>query len=113
MDTAKVLTAIKARLNIPDTDASRDALIESYLGEVMEKVMGYCNRLDIPDGLTFTVVGMVEDTYRLKADDPDRRVVTRDKQGERDTTYAGADAYDAIIRDYKAALNRYRRVRIS
>lgn len=42
-------------------NAPADAVIEFYVQSTVERVLAYCNRTDIPDGLTNTVVEITLD----------------------------------------------------
>ncbi len=103
------LAEIKLRLGITSNDD--DSLIESLIRQTEEKVKRYCNRKSIPDGLSYTVISMVVDLYRFSNPSDDKRIVMEEKQGERSISYAGIADFDNVITNYKAELNRFRRVK--
>ena len=110
LDNQKILTETKLRLN-KSSDDSYDGILSSYIGEAQAKVKNYCNRRNLPDALFYTIVSIVIDLYKYRSDGS--RHVLSETQGNRHMTYAGKSDIDAIVSEYSAELNRYRRIRTS
>jgi len=110
---ADKIANIKLRLNISLTDATKDALVESYLQEARERIINYCNISALPPELDFTEISITVDLYNIKGASGDRAAV-KEKQGEREITYQTADTIgaDAVVKNYAPQLNRFRRVKV-
>jgi len=78
-----------------------DFLAES----ITEKILNYCNIDALPEGLTYTAAEMAAALSR--AVDGVGGVASI-KEGDSQVNYASAA--DSVVADYKAQLNRYRRI---
>jgi hypothetical protein len=109
--TLKVMLGIDTAQN----DEATDAKLGFVLDNVMEIVRNYCNIDEIPKGLENTVVRMAVDLYRNErpgeTDVPQgvKSVTTGDTSTSFGITETEGYA-ESLLRDYKAQLNRYRRV---
>lgn len=106
---------LKALLGITDTD--KDVLVEFALENAGETVKNYCHIEEIPTGLATTVLRMAADIYRNEqmgsVEVP--QSVSSVTVGDTSTSFktSGADFSESIMKNYKAVLNRYRKVEFS
>lgn len=122
IEQTEILALVKTRLH--SLDASQDPLINSYISEIENRILHYCNADIIPDGLKFTWTAMVMDVLRVEQSSVDEIANTTD-QGETvklgDTAVAPAKSpgltnttksvIDEIVVNYRIDLNRYRKLR--
>ena len=109
----------KLKMLLGSTEEADDGLLLFALETVREMVLNYCNIEEIPAGLQNTVVRMAADLYRLEgygqaaapqvAKSVSRGDVTI--QYADSTGVAEANGYKAILADYKAQLQAYRKLR--
>ena len=85
---------------LKDTDRPR---INSFVNQVKEKVLAYTHRDELPQGLFYTIVSMVEELAGVR-DGPIQSI----KEGDVSTTYARS-AEDVVL-SFKPELNKYRRM---
>jgi hypothetical protein len=119
---ADVLAVVKTRLQIADT--GQDALINSYIPEIGDRILNYCNQDEVPDGLKYTWASMVIDVLRIEQPQMDAientsGTGTSVKIG--DTTVAPAKSdgvsntsksvIDQVAANYRIDLGRYRKLR--
>ena len=110
------LAKLKNLAGISEEDRSRDEILQFTLDNVRETILNYCGLVELPDGLIQTAYRMALDLWRGETFGQEGQPVTVTSVTEGDTsTYFGASgAYTAlqggILKDYKAQLNRYRRV---
>jgi hypothetical protein len=113
----EALYTLKVMLGIaPDIkDEATDAKLGFALDNATEIIKNYCNIDEIPEGLGNTVVRMAVDLYRNErpgeSDVPQgiKSVTT----GDTSTSFAVTETNgyaESLLRNYKAQLNRYRRV---
>jgi hypothetical protein len=119
VNSADVLTIVEARLKIQTTE--NDAVISSYVDEIKQRILHYCNTSEVPEGLKFVWASMVIDalkteqqsipevaaasggTVELKIGD----TATKEAPGKA----AAKSAIDAVVLNYLVDLNRYRKLR--
>ena len=103
---------LKALLGI--TDKEKDILVEFALENAEETIKNYCHIEEIPPGLSTTVLRMAGDIYRNEqmgsAEVP--QSVSSITVGDTSTSFktSGTEFSESIMKNYKAALNRYRRI---
>lgn len=102
----EIIVAVKWRLGA-ESASLEDNLALNYLDEAKSIILNYINRRVIPEGLSALLPGFTADLIRAKGGAA--RTVAEEKQGERTIRYA--DATDALLSGYTAALNRYRVIR--
>lgn len=117
-----VLGIVKLRLGI--SDDSKDALIDSYVQEIGQRILHYCNSKEIPVELNHTWASMVIDALRIEQPNLPE-IQETSGEGEQisigDTSTAPAQksgltntaksAIDQVVLNYRVDLNRYRRLR--
>lgn len=120
---SNVLDVVKLRLGI--SDDSKDALIDSYVQEIGQRILHYCNLPEIPDGLAHTWASMVVDAVRVDLPQDERIAATVGggesvKIGDTSVTSGGSgggvsntskSVIDQVVLNYRIDLNRYRRMR--
>ena len=121
MLTSDVLALVKLRLGLSD---EWDALVTSYIQEVGQRILHYCNLAEIPVELEPTWASMVIDALRIEQ--PKLPGVEETTGGGEsvtvgDTSTAPArpagltntakSVIDAVVLNYRVDLNRYRRLR--
>lgn len=108
------LGKLKALLGIPAEDASRDIPLQFALEDVEETILNYCNLKKMPAGLTNTAYRMAVDLYRNDRPGEGSAPVAVASISEGDTSTSFTSAADAlnggILKDYRAQLNRYRKL---
>lgn len=103
-------------LGIAEPDATVQTRLEFALEDVKDTVKNYCHIDRIPEGLETTVLRMAVDLYRNEqlgsADIP--QTVASVSMGDTSTSFSTANSNSAdgsaLIKKYKASLNRYRKV---
>lgn len=121
MPATEVLAAIKLRLGLDD---SHDALIDSYVQEIGQRILHYTNQSEVPPGLEPVWVSMTIDALRIERPNlPGIAETTGGGEEIRvgDTSTAPArpagltntvkSAIDEVVLNYRVDLNRYRRLR--
>jgi len=119
MPANDVSTLVKLRLSI--TDTSLDALIDSYVAEIGQRIRHYCNIDEIPPELESTWAAMVVDVLRLEqghlaevgAATPQTAEVTIGDTTVRNQGPRTLDktVVDQVVANYRIDLARYRRLR--
>lgn len=118
---AKVLAIAKARLKFVDEE---DELVMTYIEEVGNRIKHYCNIKEIPEELKYVWASIVQHLYfhlQQAYDGKKEGVVSSIKVGD---TQIGLNQdnkiinpgisykmIDEIILNFKADLNRYRKIR--
>jgi hypothetical protein len=121
MPANNVLSVVKLRLGLDD---SHDALIDSYVQEIGQRIIHYTNLAEIPAELEHTWASMVIDALRIEQ--PNLPGISETTGGGEqvtvgDTSSAPAKSsgltndaksvIDAVVLNYRVDLNRYRRMR--
>lgn len=119
MPANDVAAMVKLRLSI--TDTSLDALIDSYVAEIGQRIRHYCNIDEIPPELESTWAAMVVDVLRLEqghlaeveAATPKTAEVTVGDTTVRnlETPSISKKAVEQVVANYRIDLARYRRLR--
>lgn len=122
INPSEITALVKTRLHLADD--SLDALIESYVAEIEQRILAYCNLDVVPDGLKWTWASMVIDALRVEQSSVEEIEATADRGesvrlGDTSTAPAGADGttntnkavLDELAVNYRVDLNRYRKLR--
>lgn len=102
-------------------NAPSDQIIEFYVGSTIERVKAYCNRTDIPEGLTNTIVEITLDRLTEMYGSKDatfgqgRKVIKQAKDGQQMVNYStpgqnkGTSSNEGdFLQGYLMVLNRFR-----
>lgn len=121
MPATDVLVTVKLRLGLDD---SHDALIDSYVQEIGQRILHYTNLAEIPAELEHTWASMVIDALRIEQPNLPGIAETSGggeqvKVGDTSTapakpaglTNTSKSVIDAVVLNYRTDLNRYRRMR--
>jgi len=121
MPATEVLAAIKLRLGLDD---SHDALIDSYVQEIGQRILHYTNLAEIPAELEHVWVSMTIDTLRIEQSNlPGIAETTGGGEsvtvGDTSTaparpaglTNTAKSVIDEVVLNYRVDLNRYRKLR--
>ncbi|BDR66978.1 phage protein [Clostridium tetani] len=105
----------KRLLGIPLEDNSKDFLLEFALEDVEQIVKNYCHIKEVPEELNTTVLKMAIDMYRnenLGEEGNSLGSISSITEGDTSVSYRSsvAEFKDSIIKDYKAQLNKYRKL---
>lgn len=109
------LEKLKKLLGIPLEDNSKDFLLEFALEDVEEIIKDYCHIKGIPEALNNTVLKMSMDLYRnenLGEEGNSLGSISSITEGDTSVSYRSsvAEFKDSLIKDYKAQLNKYRKL---
>lgn len=126
-----MLADIKLLLNIPLSDTSNDALLNSLYRIMQQKVKNYCNIATIPGELDFTVsemtVGLFKANYGAQTiisigtgQEVPTGVIKSESLGDYSVTYDTGSSTSAsissvtgeLLNDYSAQLNLFRKLRL-
>ena len=121
MPASEVLATVKLRLGLDD---SHDALIDSYVQEIGQRILHYTNLSEIPATLEHTWASMVIDALRIEQSNlPGIAETTGGGEsvtvGDTSTapaktaglTNTAKSVIDEVVLNYRVDLNRYRRLR--
>lgn len=131
-----MIEKLKLLLKISADDSSQDETLAYCLESVEDAVKNYCNRPDIPPQLKSTVVRMAAGYYAAcgfnaqsngaETENMNMNIgtVTKIERGDTTISYESGDAATAadkaagggggimeLLNDYRAQLNRFRRIR--
>lgn len=109
------LEKLKKLLGISLDDNSKDILLEFTLDDIEQIVKDYCHITEIPQGLINTIYRMAIDLYRsenLGEEDSSLGSISSITEGDTSISYRSsiAEFKDSLIKDYKAKLNKYRKL---
>lgn len=109
------LEKLKKLLGIPLEDNSKDFLLEFALEDVEEIVKDYCHIKEIPEALNNTVLKMSMDLYRnenLGEEENSLGSISSITEGDTSISYRSSanEFKDSLLKDYKAQLNKYRKL---
>ncbi|RXM79642.1 hypothetical protein DP144_00050 [Clostridium tetani] len=109
------LEKLKKLLGITLEDNSKDFLLEFALEDVGEIVRNYCHIKEIPEALNNTVLKMAIDMYRnenLGGEESSLGSISSITEGDTSISYrsSATEFKDSLIKDYKAQLNKYRKL---
>lgn len=115
-----VLSVVKLRLG----DDGQDELIKTYIDEIGQRILHYCNLTEMPDGLKLTWSSMTIDALRIEQPNLEGVEQTTAESesvtvGDTSTapaksaglTNAAKSVIDQVVLNYRVDLNRYRKVR--
>lgn len=98
-------------------DESEDVALEFIIADVNEIIMNYCHVDEVPGGLLNTSYRMAMDIYRNEAvgqADAATGAVSSITEGDTTTSfrqYVDDNFKETLLKDYRKALNAYRKVR--
>lgn len=98
IDNTLVLNELKARNTISPTDEPK---INSYISQMKSKAMIYCNLIELPVEMFYTIVDMVEQRMGVG-------MVSSVSRGDTNIKY---NSPDEIVSSFKNELNKYRRLK--
>lgn len=107
---------LKVLLGIALEDTAKDSALQFALDDVREAILNYCHLDELPAGLSNTAYRMAIDLYRNEGPgDASAPLGPVSSITEGDTTTAfraRADEgfKDSLLKNYKAQMNRYRRL---
>lgn len=110
------LSRLKQLLGIESKDVSKDIALHFAMDNVEEIIKNYCHIDIIPDGLLTTAYRMAIDLWRnenLGDETTAQGSVSSISEGDTSVSFRQTveDGYqDAILKNYKPSLNRYRKV---
>ncbi|APC80870.1 TPA: phage head-tail connector protein [Clostridium botulinum] len=109
------LEKLKKLLGISLDDDSKDFSLQFALEDVGQIVKDYCHMKEIPEALNTTVLKMAIDMYRnenLGEEENSLGSVSSITDGDTSVSYRSsiAEFKDSLIKDYKAQLNKYRKL---
>ena len=106
------LAKLKKLLGIEDD--SEDTILEFVIADVEETIKNYCHVEKIPGGLINTGYRMAMDLYRnenIGSCTGATGAVASITEGDTSTSFRVDDNFnDTVLKNYKASLNRYRKV---
>ena len=109
------LERLKALLGIQPEETGKDAVLAFVLDAVQEPILNYCNLDELQEGLIHTAYRMAVDLYRYEHPGEAAAPVMVKSISEGDTSTSFGDASeilkDSILKNYRAQLNRYRKLR--
>ncbi|MGD9678424.1 MAG: DNA-packaging protein [Vulcanibacillus sp.] len=122
MPTNEVLTLIKIRLQV--SDDSLDVLITSYINEIGQRILNYCNLLEVPLELEPIWASMTIDALRIEQPSISEVANTNGgavelqigdtsvkPSGNSGITNNSKSVIDNLVLNYRIDLNRYRKMR--
>ena len=122
MAASDVLTKVKLRLGL--IDILYDELIDSYVQEIGQRILNYCNILEIPIELESTWASMTIDALRIEQ--PSIPEIANTNGGATEIqigdtsvkpsvdsglTNTAKSVIDKVVLNYRIDLNRYRKMR--
>ena len=122
MTSAEIWPIVKLRLQLADDKLQ--PLIESYIEEIGNRILHYCNVPSVPHGLKLVWASMVIDAVRVDLPNVDEIAQTVADGGNvkiGDTsvstgqgagiTNVSKSSIDTVVFNYRVDLNRYRKLR--
>ncbi|KGI42505.1 phage head-tail connector protein [Clostridium tetani] len=109
------LEKLKKLLGIPLEDNSKDFLLKFALQDVEQIVKNYCQIKEVPEELNNTVIKMAIDMYRnenLGGEESSLGSISSITEGDTSISYRSSanEFKDSLLKDYKAQLNKYRKL---
>ncbi|HHN8472381.1 TPA: phage head-tail connector protein [Clostridioides difficile] len=107
---------LKKLLGFSREDDSKDTILEFILEDVEEMVKNYCNVPTIPEQLNSTILRMAIEMYKnesLGSEDVALGSISSISEGDTSISYrsSASEFKESLLKDYKAQLNRYRKIR--
>lgn len=107
------LVFLKDMLGIKDND--KDIILQFVLGDIKQIIKDYCHIKEVPEELNNTVLRMAIDLYRNKnlgEEDSSLGSISSITEGDTSISYrsSATEFKDSLLNDYKAQLNRYRKL---
>lgn len=106
----------KLKLLLGISGEQQDPLLQFTLDDAKDMILAYCNIKELPEELENTAYRMAMELYRnenLGHEETAPGSVSSISEGDTSTSFntSVSEGYkDSLLKDYKAALNRYRRV---
>lgn len=123
MPSSEVLAVVKLRLGLNDSNLY-DEIIDSYVQEIGQRILNYCNILEVPTNLEPTWASMTIDALRIEQPNIPEVANTNggavevqigdtsvSPSGDSELTNTSKLAIDKIVLNYRIDLNRYRKMR--
>ncbi|WMM24052.1 phage head-tail connector protein [Tissierella sp. MB52-C2] len=97
-------------------DDSKDFILEFTIEKVEDTIKNYCNIKEIPVELNTTVLSMAIELYRIEnfGNEEEGKDVKSIQVGDTTTTFEtkiSKDISKQLLKDYKAQINPFRRLR--
>lgn len=113
--TEKEEKYLKSLLGIDEKDATKDINIKFSLEDAYETIQNYCNTPGVAEGLYNTMFRMAIDLYKhenLGSEEMSLGSISSISEGDTSINYRSAETEfkDSILKNYKAQLNRYRKL---
>lgn len=122
MPSNEVLTTVKTRLQI--TGDNLDVLLSSYVQEIGQRILNYCNLAEVPLELELTWASMTIDAVRIEQPSIPEVANTNGgaveiqigdtsvrPSGDSGLTNTSKSVIDKVVLNYRIDLNRYRKLR--
>ncbi len=100
-----MLTMVKLLLGAEGS--GNDELLSFLIESTTQKVLNYCNRPDLPKELELIIVEIVVEQFRNQNGE---QRITSVKRGDTQISYQQSNIGADFIKNYKAQLNKFRRV---
>lgn len=109
------LEKLKALLGINLEDISKDVILEFTIDDVKEMILNHCHIDELPTGLFNTAYRMCMDLYRnenLGSEESALGSISSISEGDTSTNFRSnaTEFKDSLLKDYKAQLNKHRKV---
>ncbi|SDX89668.1 phage head-tail connector protein [Tepidimicrobium xylanilyticum] len=106
----------KLKLLLGIKDDSKDAILEFTIERVEDTIKNYCNIEEIPEELNTTVLSMAMELCRLEnfGNVEGKKDIKSIQVGDTTTTFEtnkSIDISNELLKDYKAQLAPYRKIR--
>lgn len=122
MDASVIWPIVKLRLGLADD--SLEPIVETYIEEIENRILHYCNINNIPEGLKFVWASMVIDVLRVEqphVSGIEETIGVGEKIQIGDTSVSSEkgpglnnmskSVIDKIVVNYRIDLDRYRKLR--
>lgn len=113
------LQKLKLVLGIQGSD--EDDLLNYLLETTEQKILNYCNIKELPEELEDVLVDMTADVYRFRQRDMGEGRVSQINVGDTAISYSDSGNFNIMtgaggadfLKNYKAQLNRFRRMKLA
>lgn len=109
------LAKFKKLLGLAVTDTTKDIPLQFALDDTQDIILNYCNLLELPKALETTAYRMAIDLYRNESPGEESTplgTVSAVSAGDTSTSFKSptSEFKDHLLKNYKAQLNRYRKL---